>query len=72
MFTTNNAINYIRESYAPIIEADNIETAHKMKMIANAYVNAWAMSGPLGNEETEVLYKEIEAVYSVCTDKIKG
>jgi hypothetical protein len=43
-----------------------------MKMVATAYVNAWALSGPLGNEETEVLYKEIEAVYNVFTDKLKG
>jgi hypothetical protein len=69
---TRTAMRYIRESYAPIIEADNIETAHKMKMVATAYVNAWALSGPLGNEETEVLYKEIEAVYNVFTDKLKG
>ena len=69
MFTTNNAINYIRESYAPIIEADNIETAHKMKMVCTAYTNAWVLSGPLGNEETEVLYKEIEDIYNLMTDK---
>lgn len=66
---TNTAMRYIRDHYAPIIEADSIETAHKMKMVATAYMNAWNMSGPLGNEETEVLYKEIEAVYAVMTDK---
>lgn len=66
---TNTAMRYIRECYAPIIEADNIETAHKMKMVATAYMNAWALSGPLGNEETEQLYKEIEAVYNAMTDK---
>jgi hypothetical protein len=62
-------MRYIRDHYAPIIEADSIETAHKMKMVATAYMNAWAMSGPLGNEETEVLYKEIEAIYNAMTDK---
>lgn len=72
MFTTNTAMRYIRDHYAPIIEADSIETAHKMKMIASTYVSAWMLSGPLGNEETEVLYKEIEAVYNVMVDKIKG
>ena len=66
---TCTAMRYIREHYAPIIEADNIETAHKMKMIASTYVSAWMLSGPLGNEETETLYKEIEAVYNVITDK---
>lgn len=66
---TRTAMRYIRDHYAPIIEADNIETAHKMKMIANAYVNAWALSGPLGNEETEELCREIEAVYNTMTDK---
>lgn len=66
---TRTAMRYIRDHYAPIIEADSIETAHKMKMVATAYVNAWAMSGPLGNEETEVLYKEIEAIYNLMTDK---
>ena len=66
---TTTAMRYIRDHYAPIIEADSIETAHKMKMIATAYVNAWALSGPLGNEETETLYKEIEAIYNVMTDK---
>lgn len=66
---TCTAMRYIRDHYAPIIEADSIETAHKMKMVATAYVNAWALSGPLGNEETEVLYKEIEAVYNAMTDK---
>lgn len=66
---TITAMRYIRDHYIPIIEADSIETAHKMKMIATAYVNAWALSGPLGNEETEVLYKEIEAVYNAMTDK---
>lgn len=66
---TRTAMLYIRDHYAPIIEADSIETAHKMKMIATAYVNAWALFGPLGNEETEVLYKEIEAVYNAMTDK---
>lgn len=66
---TTTAMRYIRDHYAPIIEADSIETAHKMKMVATAYMNAWAMSGPLGNEETEVLYKEIEAVYNLMTDK---
>lgn len=69
MFTTKNAVNYIRECYTAIIEADSIETAHKMKMVATAYTNAWALSGPLGNEETEVLYKEIEAIYNLMTDK---
>ena len=69
MFTTNTAMRYIRDHYAPIIEADSIETAHKMKMVATAYVNAWALSGPLGNEETEVVYKEIEAIYNLMTDK---
>lgn len=72
MLTTNTAMRYIRDHYAPIIEADSIETAHKIKMVATAYVNAWALSGPLGNEETEILYKEIEAVYNVFTDKLKG
>lgn len=66
---TTTAMRYIRDHYAPIIEADSIETAHKMKMVATAYMNAWALSGPLGNEETEVLYKEIEAVYAFVTDK---
>lgn len=66
---TRTAMRYIRDHYASIIEADSIETAHKMKMVATAYVNAWALSGPLGNEETEVLYKEIEAVYNLMTDK---
>lgn len=66
---TRTAMRYIRDHYAPIIEADSIETAHKMKMVATAYVNAWVLSGPLGNEETEVLYKEIEAVYNAMTDK---
>lgn len=56
---TTTAMRYIRDHYAPIIEADSIETAHKMKMVATAYMNAWALSGPLGNQETEVLYKEI-------------
>ena len=69
---TRTAMRYIRNHYAPIIEADSIETAHKMKMIASTYVSAWMLSGPLGNEETEVLYKEIEAVYAVRVDKIKG
>ena len=66
---TKTAMRYIRDHYAPIIEADNIETAHKMKMIASTYVSAWMLSGPLGNEETEVLYKEIEAVYNLMKDK---
>ena len=66
---TNTAMRYIRDHYAPIIEADSIDTAHKMKMIASTYVSAWMLSGPLGNEETEILYKEIEAVYAVVTDK---
>ncbi len=66
---TCTAMRYIRDHYAPIIEADSIETAHKMKMVATAYVSAWMLSGPLGNEETEVLYKEIEAVYAVVSDK---
>ena len=66
---TTTAMRYIRDHYAPIIEADSIDTAHKMKIIATAYVNAWALSGPLGNEETEVLYKEIEAVYASVTNK---
>ena len=66
---TNTAMRYIRDRYAPIIEADSIDTAHKMKMIASTYVSAWMLSGPLGNEETEILYKEIEAVYAVVTDK---
>lgn len=66
---TNTAMRYIRDHYAPIIEADSIHTAHKMKMVAAAYMNAWALSGPLGNEETEVLYKEIEAIYNLMTDK---
>ena len=66
---TNTAMRYIRDRYAPIIEADSIETAHKMKMVATAYVNAWALSGPLGNEETKVLYKEIESIYNLMTDK---
>ena len=66
---TTTAMRYIRDHYAPIIEADSIETAHKMKMVATAYVNAWALSGPLGNEETEVLYKEIESIYNLMTDK---
>lgn len=69
---TTTAMRYIRDHYTPIIEADNIETAHKMKMVATAYMNAWAMSGPLGNEETEVLYKEIEAVYNVTVGKLKN
>jgi hypothetical protein len=67
---TNTAMRYIRDHYAQIIGADSIETAHKMKMVATAYMNAWAMSGPLGNEETEVLYKEIEAVYNATYDKL--
>ena len=66
---TNTAMRYIRDHYAPIIEADSIDTAHKMKMIASTYVSAWMLSGPLGNEETEVLYKEIEAIYNAMTDK---
>ena len=66
---TTTAMRYIRDHYAPIIEADSIETAHKMKMIASTYVSAWMLSGPLGNEETEILYKEIEAIYNLMTDK---
>ena len=66
---TNTAMRYIRDHYATIIEADSIETAHKVKMVASTYVSAWMLSGPLGNEETEVLYKEIEAVYACVTDK---
>lgn len=66
---TRTAMRYIRDHYAAIIEADSIETAHKMKMIASTYVSAWMLSGPLGNEETETLYKEIEAVYNAMTDK---
>ena len=66
---TRTAMRYIRDHYALIIEADSIETAHKMKMVATAYMNAWALSGPLGNEETEVLYKEIESIYNLMTDK---
>lgn len=66
---TRTAMRYIRDHYAPIIEADSIEIAHKMKMVASAYVSAWMLSGPLGNEETEVLYKEIQAVYNAMTDK---
>ena len=66
---TRTAVRYIRDHYAPIIEADSIETAHKMKMIASTYVSAWMLSGPLGNEDTEVLYKEIEAIYNLMIDK---
>lgn len=69
---TCTAMRYVRDHYAPIIEADSVETAHKMKMVVSAYVFAWTLSGPFENVESEQLYKEIEAVYNVMVDKLKG
>lgn len=70
--TTSEKIAYIRNSYGLMLKQSSHDFLYVAFQRSETLVEAWALDGSISWQDQKELAKEIEAVYSVCVDKIKG
>ena len=70
--TTSEKIAYIRNSYGLMLKQSSHEFLYGAFQRSETLVEAWGLDGSISWQDQKELAKEIEAIYNVCTDKIKG
>lgn len=70
--TTSEKIAYIRNSYGLMLKQSSHKFLYGAFQRSETLVEAWGLDGSLSWQEQKELAKEIEAVYNVITDKLKG
>lgn len=70
--TTSEKIAYIRKSYALMLKQISHEFLYGSYLYSQGLNEAWGLDGSISWKDQKELAKEIESVYSVCTDKLKG
>lgn len=70
--TTSEKIAYIRNSYGLMLKQSSHEFLYGAFLRSDGLLEAWRVDRTISPEDQISLANEIEAVYSVCVDKIKG
>ena len=70
--TTSEKIAYIRNSYGLMLRQSSHEFLYGCYLYSQGLNEAWGLDGSISWQDQKELAKEIEAIYNVCTDKIKG
>lgn len=70
--TTSEKIAYIRNSYGLMLKQTSHTYLYAAYHRSETLVEAWELDGSILWQQRKELDKEIEAVYSVCVDKLKG
>lgn len=70
--TTSEKIAYIRNSYGLMLKQSSHTYLYAAYHRSETLVEAWGLDGSISWQDQKELAKEIEAVYFVCVDKIKG
>lgn len=70
--TTSEKIAYIRNSYGLMLKQSSHEFLYGCYLYSQGLNEAWALDGSISGQDQITLAKEIESVYSVMVDKIKG
>lgn len=69
---TQAKITYIRNSYGLMLKQSSHEFLYGAFLRSDGLLEAWKMDKTISPEDQITLAKEIESVYSVMVDKIKG
>lgn len=70
--TTSEKIAYIRNSYGLMLKQSSHEFLYGAYLYDQGLNEAWGLDGSISWQDQKEIAKEIEAVYSVMVDKIKG
>ena len=70
--TTSEKIAYIRNSYGLMLKQSSHEFLYAAYQRSLSLTEAWIMDRTISQADEIELAKEIEAVYNVMTDKLKG
>lgn len=70
--TTSEKIAYIRNSYGLMLKQSSHEFLYGVYLYSQGLNEAWGLDGSISWQDQKELAKEIEAIYNVCTDKLKG
>lgn len=70
--TTSEKIAYIRNSYGLMLKQSSNEILYGAYLYSQGLNEAWGLDGSISWQDEKELAKEIESVYSVMVDKIKG
>lgn len=70
--TTSEKIAYIRNSYGLMLKQSLHTYLYAAYQRPETLVEAWELDGSISWQQRKELDKEIEAVYYVCADKLKG
>lgn len=70
--TTSEKIAYIRNSYGLMLKQNSHTYLYAAYHRSETLVEAWELDGSISWADRKELAKEIEAVYNVMTDKLKG
>lgn len=70
--TTSEKIAYIRNSYGLMLKQSSHGFLYGAFQRSETLLESWALDGSISLQDQKELAKEIEAIYNVCTDKLKG
>lgn len=70
--TTSEKIAYIRNSYGLMLKQSSHEFLYGAFLRSDGLLEAWKMDKTISPEDQITLAKEIEVIYNVMTDKLKG
>lgn len=70
--TTSEKIAYIRNSYGLMLKQSSHEFLYGAFQRSETLLESWALDGSISLQDQKEIAKEIESVYSICVDKLKG
>ena len=70
--TTSEKIAYIRNSYGLMLKQSSHEFLYAAYQRSQTLIEAYSIDRTISQEDQKELAKEIEVIYNVMTDKLKG